>query len=99
MPRKYQHTQELLPQIREMCRFFEVSRCGCYSYVKKIDIPSKDLPLADKIRECQEKQYCFLQNRHRTKSYRITPSMSRRGNPYDNASSGTELIAEQEEEV
>ena len=38
-----------------MCRFFDVSRSGYYDYVKRMDIPSKDLPLAEKIRECQEK--------------------------------------------
>lgn len=39
--------------ISEMCRFFEVSRSGYYDYVKRMDIPAKDLPLAEKIRECQ----------------------------------------------
>lgn len=38
-----------------MCRFFEVSRSGYYGYVKRMDIPAKDLPLAEKIKECQEK--------------------------------------------
>lgn len=37
-----------------MCRFFEVSRSGYYGYVSRMDIPAKDLPLAEKIRECQE---------------------------------------------
>ena len=41
--------------ISEMCRFFEVSRSGYYSYVSRMDIPAKDLPLAERIRECQEK--------------------------------------------
>lgn len=36
-----------------MCRFFEVSRSGYYDYVKRMDIPAKDLPLAEKIKECQ----------------------------------------------
>ena len=38
-----------------MCRFFNVSRSGYYDYVKRMDTPAKDLPLAEKIRECQEK--------------------------------------------
>ena len=38
-----------------MCRFFKVSRSGYYDYVKRMDIPAKDLPLAEKIRECQDK--------------------------------------------
>ena len=41
--------------ISEMCRFFNVSRSGYYDYVKRIDVPAKDLPLAEKIRECQDK--------------------------------------------
>ena len=41
--------------ISEMCRFFKVSRSGYYDYVKRMDIPAKDLPLAEKINECQEK--------------------------------------------
>lgn len=43
--------------ISEMCRFFDVSRSGYYDYVKRMDIPAKDLPLAEKIKECQEKVY------------------------------------------
>ena len=41
--------------ISEMCRFFEVSRSGYYDYVKRIDTPARDLPLAEKIKECQDK--------------------------------------------
>ena len=41
--------------ISEMCRFFSVSRSGYYDFVKRMDIPDKDLPLAQKIKECQEK--------------------------------------------
>ena len=39
--------------ISEMCRFFGVSRSGYYGYVKRMELPGKDLPLAEKIRECQ----------------------------------------------
>ena len=49
----YNHKEKY--SISEMCRFFEVSRSSYYSYVKRKDIPSKDLPLANKIKECQEK--------------------------------------------
>ena len=38
-----------------MCRFFEVSRSGYYGFVARMDTPARDLPLAEKIRECQEK--------------------------------------------
>ena len=41
--------------ISELCRFLSVYRSGYYDFVKRMDIPSKDLPLAEKIRECQEK--------------------------------------------
>ena len=40
--------------ISEMCRFFKVSRSGYYDYVKRMGVPAWDLPLAEKIRECQE---------------------------------------------
>ena len=40
--------------ISEMCRFFSVSRSGYYGFIKRMDIPAKDLPLAEKIRECRE---------------------------------------------
>jgi len=40
--------------ISEMCRFFGVSRSGYYGYVSRMDIPAWDLPLAEKIRECQD---------------------------------------------
>ena len=36
-------------------RFFKVSRSGYYDYVKRMEIPAKDLPLAEKIQECQDK--------------------------------------------
>ena len=39
--------------ISEMCRIFGVSRSGYYSYVQRMDVPAKDLPLAEKIRACQ----------------------------------------------
>lgn len=38
-----------------MCRFLGVSRSGYYCFVNRMDTPSKDLPLAEKIRECQDK--------------------------------------------
>ena len=40
--------------INEMCRFFEVSRSGYYDYLKRMNSPSKNLSLANLIRECQE---------------------------------------------
>ena len=48
----YRHKEQY--SISEMCRFFEVSRSGYYNYVKRMDTPAWDLPLAEKIRECQE---------------------------------------------
>lgn len=49
--------------INSMCKFFEVSRSGYYAFLKRIDIPDRDLPLAEKIKECQEES-------HRTYGYR-----------------------------
>ena len=49
----YRHKDKY--SISEMCRFFNVSRSGYYDYVKRMNIPAKDLPLAKKIQECQER--------------------------------------------
>ena len=49
----YRHKDKY--SISEMCRFFKVSRSGYYDYVKRMDIPAKDSPLAEKIKECQDK--------------------------------------------
>lgn len=49
----YRHKDKY--SIREMCRFFEVSRSGYYGYVSRMEVPAWDLPLAENIRECQEK--------------------------------------------
>ncbi len=49
----YRHKEQY--SISEMCRFFGVSRSGYYGYVSRMDVPAKDLPLAEKIKECQER--------------------------------------------
>ena len=49
----YRHKDKY--SISEMCRFFNISRSGYYDYVKRMNIPAKDLPLAKKIQECQER--------------------------------------------
>ena len=49
----YRHKEQY--SISEMCRFFNVSRSGYYGYVARINIPAWDLPLAEKIQECQDK--------------------------------------------
>ena len=49
--------------ISEMCRFFKVSRSGYYDYLHRRNMPDRILPLAEKIRECQEES-------HRTYGYR-----------------------------
>lgn len=48
----YRHKEKYT--ISEMCRFLGVSRSGYYDYKKRMDIPAKDLPLAERIRECQD---------------------------------------------
>ena len=47
----YRHRDKY--SISEMCRFFNVSRSGYYDFVVRMDIPDRDLPLAEKIEECQ----------------------------------------------
>jgi transposase InsO family protein len=47
----YRHKEKY--SISEMCRFLKVSRSGYYDFVNRLDIPAKDLPLAELIRECQ----------------------------------------------
>ena len=49
----YRHKDKY--SISEMCRFFNVSRSGYYDYVSRMDMADKDLPLAEKIKECQDK--------------------------------------------
>ena len=49
----YRHREKY--SISEMCRLFKVSRSGYYGFVNRINIPAKDLPLAEMIRDCQEK--------------------------------------------
>ena len=48
----YRHKDKY--SISEMCRFFGVSRSGYYGYVSRMDTSAWDLPLAEKIRECQD---------------------------------------------
>ena len=38
-----------------MCKFFGVSRSGYYDFVARMAVPDKDLPIAEKIKECQDK--------------------------------------------
>lgn len=49
----YRHRDKY--SISQMCSFFGVSRSGYYDYVNRMDVPAKDLPLAELIRECQVK--------------------------------------------
>lgn len=48
----YRHKEKYT--ISEMCRFFNVSRSGYYDYVKRMEQPDLDLPLAEQIRLCQQ---------------------------------------------
>ena len=47
----YRHKDKY--SISEMCKFFGVSRSGYYRFVSHMDMPDRDLLLAEKIRECQ----------------------------------------------
>ena len=49
----YRHKDKY--SISEKCRFFKVSRSGYYGYVSRMNLPAWDLPLAEKIQECQNK--------------------------------------------
>lgn len=49
--------------INSMCKFFNVSRSGYYAFLKRRDIPDRDLPLANRIKECQQES-------HKTYGYR-----------------------------
>ncbi len=85
----YRHKDKY--SISEMCNSFEVLRSGYYGYVARMDLPAKDLPLAEKKSENVKTSVviptdiveCIYSLKGR--AYNITPSMSRKGNPYDNA--------------
>ena len=47
----YRHKEKY--SISGMCRFLDVSRSGYYDYVKRMEQPDRDLPLAEQIRVCQ----------------------------------------------
>ena len=49
----YRHKDKY--SISEMCKFFGVSRSGYYDFVARMEIPDRDLPIAEKIKECQSK--------------------------------------------
>ena len=43
--------------INSMCNFFGVSRSGYYAFLKRMNTPDRYLPLAEKIKECQEESH------------------------------------------
>jgi transposase InsO family protein len=43
--------------VTAMCHFFEVSRSGYYDFVKRIDMPDRDEPLAQLIEERRSQRY------------------------------------------
>ena len=49
----YRHKDKY--SISEMCRFFGISRSGYYDFVARMEVPDKDLLIAEKIKECQSK--------------------------------------------
>ena len=48
----YRHKDKY--SISKMCHFFKVSRSGYYDFVKRMEVPDRDLPLARLIEECQQ---------------------------------------------
>jgi len=51
----YRHRNKF--SITELCKHFNVSRSGYYGFVSRMDIPSKDIPLAKLIKDCQVKNH------------------------------------------
>ncbi|MCI7626109.1 MAG: IS3 family transposase [Firmicutes bacterium] len=51
----HRHRQEY--PVSVMCRFFEISRSGYYSFVSRMNKPEKDAGLANIIRQQQEKSF------------------------------------------
>jgi len=49
----YRHSDRY--PVTVMCKFFGVSRSGYYAYVRRMNRPQKDEPLARMIHECQDK--------------------------------------------
>ena len=47
----YRHREKY--SVTVMCKFFGVSRSGYYSFLKRMDQPAFDMPLAQMIRQCQ----------------------------------------------
>ena len=41
--------------VRRMCRFFEVSRSGCYDFVRRLGKPERDAELAEMIAAKRER--------------------------------------------
>lgn len=48
----YKHKEKY--SISEMCRFFSISRSGYYDFVKRMEIPDRDLSLAQLIKQYQQ---------------------------------------------
>ena len=88
----YRH-KERYP-ISVMCQFFGVSRSGYYGFCKRIGDPEPDAELAELLQSQQERcrqtygyrrMWLWLEKQGIHRNPKITPSMSRRGNCYDNA--------------
>ena len=96
MPRRYQKIQELLPEIKGMLDTIRLA-------MKK---EKKRAAAELQLHSDQGFQYTSQAYFQLTKQYGITPSMSRKGNPYDNAMAEnffsilkTECIAEANEMI
>lgn len=49
----YKHKDKY--SISQMRKFFSVSRSGYYAFLKRLDIPDRDLPLAEKYENVRNK--------------------------------------------
>ena len=73
----YRHKDKY--SVSEMCEFFGVSRSGYYDFLKRMDKPDRDEPLAKEISECQtqsKKTYGYRRVQiwlHKKRNIRVNP--------------------------
>ena len=84
----YRHRDKY--SVSVMCEFFEVSRSGYYDFIKRMDRPDRDEPLAKEIAECQvqtKKTYGYRRVQiwlHKKRNIRLNPkTVLRIMNKYD----------------
>lgn len=81
----YRHSGEYPASV--MCAFFEVSRSGYYAFIHRLAMEKEKKRVAAELHLHSDQgfQYTSQAYFNLTKQYGTTSSVSRRGNPYDNA--------------